>query len=405
MEEWSKEQIDVTTIVSALLLSLIGVVSVYSATYDAGASVIFYRQLLWIALGIVGMLIVMLTPFRSLQFLSYVFYGLSIIALIGVLVAGKMVAGSKSWFGVRGLGLQPSEFAKAATVLALAAFLSGRHINVNRLRDILIAVALVLVPVILILLQPDLGTTVIFFGILLLVMYWAGASNFLLLTVLAPTAAAIASLFGTTPFALVVLFSLVILLVLRENRFVSSIVFSLTVLVGVSVQFIFGKLAPHQQKRILTFMSPDADPLGAGYNVLQSKIAIGSGGLFGKGYLRGTQTQLNFIPAQWTDFIYCVPSEEFGFIGAFLILFLLTVLLYRGVQIAGMVKSRYASLVAIGVVASFAVHTIINIGMSMGMVPVIGVPLPFISYGGSNLITNMLMIGLLLNMYANRKEY
>jgi rod shape determining protein RodA len=405
MEEWSKEQIDVTTIVSALLLSLIGVVSVYSATYDAGASVIFYRQLLWIALGIVGMLIVMLTPFRSLQFLSYVFYGLSIIALIGVLVAGKMVAGSKSWFGVRGLGLQPSEFAKAATVLALAAFLSGRHINVNRLRDILIAVAFVLVPVILILLQPDLGTTVIFFGILLLVMYWAGASNFLLLTVLAPTAAAIASLFGTTPFALVVLFSLVILLVLRENRFVSSIVFSLTVLVGVSVQFIFGKLAPHQQKRILTFMSPDADPLGAGYNVLQSKIAIGSGGLFGKGYLRGTQTQLNFIPAQWTDFIYCVPSEEFGFIGAFLILFLLTVLLYRGVQIAGMVKSRYASLVAIGVVASFAVHTIINIGMSMGMVPVIGVPLPFISYGGSNLITNMLMIGLLLNMYANRKEY
>ena len=405
MEEWSKDQIDFTTIVSAILLSLIGVISVYSATYDAGASVIFYRQVLWIALGIVGMLIVMLTPFRSIQFLSYVFYGLSIIALIGVLAAGKMVAGSKSWFGVRGLGLQPSEFAKAATVLALASFLSGRHINVNRLRDISIAVALVLLPVILILLQPDLGTTVIFFGILLLVMYWAGASNFLLLTVLAPTAAAIASLFGTTPFALVVLFSLVTLLILRENRFVSSIVFSLTVLVGVSVQFIFGKLAPHQQNRILTFMNPDADPLGAGYNVLQSKIAIGSGGLFGKGYLRGTQTQLNFIPAQWTDFIYCVPSEEFGFIGAFLILFLLTVLLYRGVQIAGMVKSRYASLVAIGVVASFALHTIINIGMSMGMVPVIGVPLPFISYGGSNMITNMLMIGLLLNMYANRKEY
>ncbi len=405
MEEWSKDQIDVTTIVSALLLSLIGVVSVYSATYDAGASAIFYRQLLWVALGIIGMLVVMLTPFRSIQLLSYVLYGLSILALIGVLVAGKMVAGSKSWFGVRGLGLQPSEFAKAATVLALAAFLSGRHVNVNRLKDIMIAVALVLVPVMLILLEPDLGTTVIFFGILLLVMYWAGASNFLLLTVLAPAAAAIASLFGTTPFAIVVLVSLVTLLILRENRFVSSIVFSLTVLVGVSVQFIFGKLAPHQQKRILTFMNPDADPLGAGYNVLQSKIAIGSGGLFGKGYLRGTQTQLNFIPAQWTDFIYCVPSEEFGFIGAFLILFLLTVLLYRGVQIAGMVKSRYASLVAIGVVASFAIHTVINIGMAMGMVPVIGVPLPFISYGGSNLITNMLMVGLLLNMYANRKEY
>jgi rod shape determining protein RodA len=170
-------------------------------------------------------------------------------------------------------------------------------------------------------------------------------------------------------------------------------------------EFVFGKLAPYQQKRIITFINPDTDPLGAGYNVLQSKIAIGSGGLWGKGFLQGTQTQLNFIPAQWTDFIYCVPSEEFGFIGAFLILFLLTVLLYRGVQIAGSVKSSYASFVAIGVVATFAIHILINIGMSMGMVPVIGVPLPFLSYGGSNLITNMMMAGLLLNMYANRKEY
>ena len=405
MEELSSDNIDFVTIGAAFLLALVGAVSVYSATYDAGASIVFYHQLLWIAIGVIVMLAVMLAPFRSLQLLSYLFYVACILALVGVLVAGKIVSGSKSWFGVRGLGLQPSEFAKAATVLALASFLSNRHVNVNRLKDILGAVAIVLGPVILILLQPDVGTTLIFVGILLLVMYWAGASNFLLLTVLAPTAAAIASLYGTTPFLLVVALSLATLLLLRENRFVSSIVFSLTVLVGVSVQFIFGKLAPHQQKRIFTFMSPDSDPLGAGYNVLQSKIAIGSGGLFGKGYLQGTQTQLNFLPAQWTDFIYCVPSEEFGFIGAFIILLLLTLLLYRGVQIAGTVKSRYASLVAIGVVATFAVHTVVNIGMSMGLVPVIGVPLPFISYGGSNLITNMLMIGLLLNMYANRKEY
>lgn len=405
MEDLSKENIDIVTLATAIVLAAVSSVSVYSATYDAGASLVFYRQLLWVGIGIAVMLLVMLMPFRTLQLLSYVFYAGSILALVGVLVMGKMVAGSKSWFGVRGLGLQPAELAKATTVLALAAFLSNRNVNVNRLKDISVAVGLVLLPVILILLQPDLGTTVIFFGVLLLVLYWAGASNFFLLAVLAPTAAAIASLFGTTPFFLVVIFSLATLFILRENRFVSSIVFSLTVLVGVSVQFIFGKLAPHQQKRILTFINPDADPLGAGYNVLQSKIAIGSGGLFGKGYLQGTQTQLNFIPAQWTDFIYCVPSEEFGFVGAFLILFLLTVMLYRGVQIAGMVKSRYASLVAIGVVATFAAHTIINIGMSMGLVPVIGVPLPFISYGGSNFITNMLMAGLLLNMYANRKEY
>jgi rod shape determining protein RodA len=196
-----------------------------------------------------------------------------------------------------------------------------------------------------------------------------------------------------------------VLFLLRENRLLSAIIFSLTVLVGASVQFIFGRLAPHQQKRILTFLNPDADPLGAGYNVIQSKIAIGSGGLLGKGYLQGTQTQLNFLPAQWTDFIYCVPSEEFGFLGACIILILLTTLLYRGVQIAATVKSRYASIAAIGVVSTLAIHTIINIGMSMGMMPVIGVPLPFLSYGGSNLLTNMIMAGLLLNLYANRKEY
>ena len=404
-EDWSTDNVDVVSLGVSLLLCAIGAASVYSATYDAGASAVFYRQLIWIAVGCMGMVAVYLIPFRSLQLLSYVFYALSNLALAGVLVAGKMVAGSKSWFGVKGLGLQPSEFAKAATVLALATFLSSKNVNINRVKDLAVAVGIVLLPVALILLEPDLGTTVIFFGVFLCVIYWAGASNFLLLAVLAPSAAAIASLYGTTPFVIVVVASLATLLLLRENRFVSSIVFSLTVLVGVSVQFMFGKLAPHQQKRILTFMNPDADPLGAGYNVLQSKIAIGSGGLIGKGYLKGTQTQLNFIPAQWTDFIYCVPSEEFGFIGAFLILLLLTILLYRGIRIAGMVKSRYASLVAVGVVSSFGVHTVINIGMSMGLVPVIGVPLPFISYGGSNLITNMLMVGLLLNMYANRKEY
>jgi len=263
----------------------------------------------------------------------------------------------------------------------------------------------VLLPVLLIVLQPDVGTAIIYLGMLVIILYWAGASNFLMITMIAPFAAVIATLFGTTPFLIVIAVTFVTLFLLRQNRLAAAMVFSLTVLMGVSVQFIFGKLAPHQQKRIVTFLNPDADPLGAGYNVIQSKIAIGSGGLFGKGFLQGSQTQLNFIPAQWTDFIYCVPSEEFGFMGAFAILLFLTLFLIRGVQIASMVKSRYASLVAIGIVAAFATHTIINIGMSMGIMPVVGVPLPFLSYCGSNLLTNMIMAGLLLNMYANRKEY
>jgi len=405
MDNWFKENIDGTTLTTTLLLCLVGAVSIYSATYDAGASAFFSRQLLWIAIGFLLMSSIAVLPFRTVQLFSYMAYGLSVLVLAGVLLLGKTVAGSTSWFGFGGLGLQPSEFVKVTTILALASYLSNRHVDLHRMKSILRASAFVLLPVVLILLQPDTGTSLIYVGMLLLVLYWSGASNFLMLAIIAPGVAAVSSLIGNTAFFIVIVLTLALLFLLRENRFYSAVVFSITALVGVSVQFIFGKLAPYQQKRILTFLNPEADPLGAGYNALQSKIAIGSGGMFGKGFLQGTQTQLNFIPAQWTDFIFCVPSEEFGFVGACMILLLLLILLYRGIKIANSVKSRYASIVAIGVTSVFAMHIVINIGMSMGMVPVIGVPLPFLSYGGSNMLTNMMMSGLLLNMYANRKEY
>jgi rod shape determining protein RodA len=405
MDRWIKDNIDYSIIAIVLALLVISVASVYSATYDAGASVYFNRQVIWSCIGLFLMFAIMLVPFRTLQLLSYPLYGLSLLILLVILAAGKVVAGSKSWLGVGGLGLQPSEIVKVTTILALATFLSSRHVNVNRLKDLLTAAAIVLIPVILIVLQPDVGTAVIYVGMLLIILYWAGASNFIMLMLIAPCVAAIATLSSTTAFVIVIIATVVLLIFLKENRLLSALIFSATVLMGVSVQFIFGKLAPHQQKRILTFLNPDYDPLGAGYNVIQSKIAIGSGGLFGKGYLHGTQTQLNFLPAQWTDFIYCVPSEEFGFLGAFAILSLLTGLLIRGVHIASNVKSRFASIVAIGIVSALAVHTVINIGMAMGIMPVIGVPLPFMSYGGSNMVTDMIMAGLLLNVYANRKEY
>ena len=405
MNTWFEENVDSATAIVVIMLLLIGLLSIYSATYDAGASSYFHRQIIWAIVGFVVMTVIMFTPFRLLQFVSFPAYALSLLFLIAVLIAGKTVAGSKSWFGLRGFGLQPSEIAKVTTILALAAFLSYRHVSLRRFTDVLKASSIVLLPVVLIILQPDMGTTIVYLGMFLLIVLWAGAPNFLVLTLLAPPVAAIAALLGTGVFLIVVAATLTLLFILRENRFVSAVVLSFTVLVGVSTQYLFYKLAPYQQKRILTFLNPDADPLGAGYNVMQSKIAIGSGGLFGKGYLHGTQTQLNFLPAQWTDFIYCVPGEEFGFLGAFLILLLFMALLLRGVQTASIVKSRYASIVAIGVVSSLAIHILINVGMSLGIMPVIGVPLPFLSYGGSNLLTNMVMVGLLLNVYKNRKEY
>ena len=405
IDNWFKENLDAKTIAPVLLLVIIGIISVYSATYDASAPLYFNRQLIWAGIGFLIMLFLIFVPFRSIQFISYPLYGISILLLIAVLGAGKTVAGSRSWFGVGGFGFQPSEFVKATTILALATYLSDPQVQIRRLKHFAVTFGFVLLPVFLIALQPDVGTAIIYLGMLAIIIYWAGAPNFLMISLIAPVAAIIATFFGTTPFLIVVGATLVTLFILRENRLISAIVFSGTVLLGVSIQFIFSTLAVHQQNRILSFLNPEADPHGAGYNVIQSQIAIGSGGVFGKGFLQGSQTQLNFIPAQWTDFIYCVPSEEFGFIGAFAILLLLTLLLIRGVQIASMVKNRYASLVAIGIVAAFGIHTVINIGMSMGIMPVIGVPLPFISYGGSNLISNFIMAGLLLNMYANRKEY
>ncbi|MBI5216942.1 MAG: rod shape-determining protein RodA [Ignavibacteriae bacterium] len=405
MDNWFKESIDGVTLLVVLLLVSMSALSVYSATYDAGASVVFYRQLMWIGVGLLGMMIVMFIPFRTIQQWSYPAYGISLLLLAAVLVLGRSIAGSTSWFGVSGFGLQPSELVKATTILALATFLSRGNVYLFRFKHIVMAAGFVLIPVGLIVLQPDVGTAIIYLGMLLLLMYWSGLSVLFVLAVIAPGAAAIAALFGTTPFLIVTALTFVVLLLLRENKLGSAIVFSLTTLVGVSVQFIFARLAPHQQNRILTFINNEADPLGAGYNIIQAKIAIGSGGFTGKGYLQGSQTQLNFIPAQWTDFIFCVPSEEFGFLGACFVLILLALLLFRGIKIASLAKNKFASIVAIGIVATFTVHVAINIGMCMGIVPVIGVPLPLMSYGGSNMITNLLMVGLLLNMYANRKEY
>lgn len=405
MKAFLRDRLDPVVFLAVLLLVSVGIASVYSATYDAGASLYFNRQLMWAAAGLVLMVVIWLLPFRTLQLASYPLYAASLLLLAAVLVAGKTVAGTKSWFGIGGFGLQPSELVKVTTIMALAAYLSYRHLDRGKLSEIAATFGIVLLPFGLIILQPDMGTGLIYLGALFLILIWAGAPVFLLLALVAPIAAAVATLFNTTAFIVVVVATLALLLALRANWLLSSVVFSVTVLTGVSVQYLFNTLAPYQQKRIFTFLDPDSDPLGAGYNVIQSKIAIGSGGILGKGFLQGTQTQLNFIPAQWTDFIFCVPSEEFGFLGAFLVLALITALLLRGVQLGSSVKSRFGSLLAIGVVSVLTIHVVINIGMVMGIMPVIGVPLPFLSYGGSSLMASMMMAGLLLNLHRNRKEY
>lgn len=405
MRRFFAEYFDVATFLIATALVGMGLLSIYSATYDAHASEIYYRQLIWAGASLFALVIALLLPFRLLQSLSYPLYGISIVLLLAVLIIGRTVSGSTSWFSIGAMRFQPAEFAKLATVLALSSYLARPNASLQSVRDLGVASGIVLLPAGLIMLQPDTGTAVIFAGMYVPVLYWGGASRFTLLAIVAPIVSALAALFGTTPFLIAIVIFGVLLYITKENRVIAAVVFSTMIVVGLSVQFIYDRLRPYQQRRIATFLDPNADPLGAGYNILQSKVAIGSGGLLGKGYLQGTQTQLNFIPAQWTDFIFCVPGEEFGFLGATVVILLITALLVRCIQRGSSVNSRYGSFVAIGIFGIFATHAMINVGMALGLLPVIGVPLPFLSYGGSALLANMIMVGVLMNLYANRKLY
>jgi len=405
MFRYLTEYVDLRTFLVTLALVVIGLVSIYSATYDARASEIFWRQLTWAGVGLLAMLVVSFLPLRSVQLVAFGSYALSVTMLVIVLVLGKTVSGSTSWFTLGSFGFQPSEFAKVGTVLALAAFLSRSDVSLRNVKYLALTGGIILLPMLLVMLQPDTGTALIFAAMAFPVLYWGGASRFTLLALTAAPVVAVAALFGTTPFVLAVIGLGVLLALTSENRVISAVVFSLMVLVGMSTQSIYEGLKPYQQKRIDAFLDPSADPLGAGYNVLQSTVAIGSGGVLGRGYLQGTQTQLNFIPEQWTDFIFCVPSEEFGFLGATLVLVLLLYLLLRILSLATTVKSRFASFIGIGIWGILGAHTLVNIGMSLGLLPVIGVPLPFLSYGGSSLISCMIMMGLIMNLYASRKEH
>jgi rod shape determining protein RodA len=405
MIAYFREYFDFRSCLICIALVIIGLLSIYSATFDINNAANFHRQAIWAILGLIVMIVIAMVPLRTIIRLSFAFYFVMLAILLVVLFVGSTVKGSKSWFGIGGLGGQPSEFTKIATVLAFAAYLAKTDVTLGRIKHLVIALVIFGAPMVLIMLQPDFGTTLVFFSALLVLLYWAGASNFILIAILVPIGVAIGALLGTAQFLIASTLGGVALYYFRENRFAVAVAFGITIAVGLSVQIVFDRLPQYQQKRVAIFLNPEAEQLGAGYNVMQSKIAIGSGGFLGKGYLRGTQTQLNYIPEQWTDFIFCVPGEEFGFWGASTVILLFTGLMLHGIRIASISKNKFGSLAAIGLTAILAFHAVVNIGMSMGLMPVIGIPLPFLSYGGSSLVANMMIVGLLMNVYANRKEY
>ena len=405
MYAYLKEYFDWKTFAITIALTGIGLASIYSATFDVNHASNFYRQLAWSGIGFGAMIVTAFLPLRTLQRLTPVFYSVMVCVLLAILVIGATIKGSKSWFGLAGLGGQPSEIAKVTTILGLAAYLARSEVRLAELKYLLLTLAVAAVPMVLILGQPDLGTTIVFFAMLIPLLFWAGVSKFFLVAILVPIGVAFCALLGTAPFLLAMAAGGGLLYYFRENKFAVAVAFGITLAVGLTVQIMYERLPAYQQKRIAIFLNPESDPLGAGYNVTQSKIAIGSGGFLGKGFLKGTQTQLNYIPEQWTDFIFCVPGEEFGFLGAAVVLGLFAALVTHAVKVAALSKNRFGSISCIGIAGVLATHVFINAGMSMGVMPVIGIPLPFLSYGGSALVATMIMSGLLMNFYTNRKEH
>jgi rod shape determining protein RodA len=400
------DKFDMGLVIPAFLLFCIGLAAIYSSTlHNPHATGNFNKQLLFGIASVILFFVTYSLPtniFRTLAVPSYIF---SLLLLMVVLIIGRRVSGAKAWLGMAGFGFQPSELAKLGTVMILAAFLSRKNSAIDSFKDILIAVLLGFIPIILVLAEPDLGSSFVFIALIIVMLFWKGISLFGLFVVLSPAILAVSSLFGIYYFISGLVLVIISLFIFRKDIFFSASIFAINLAVGFFTSYMLMALRQHQQTRIRSFINPSADPLGAGYNAIQAKVAIGSGGLWGKGFLAGSQTQLQFIPEQWTDFIYCVIGEEFGFFGTIITLGLFLYLFIRVLKLACTAKNEFLSLTLIGILSIYFIHFIVNVGMVVGIMPVIGIPLPFVSYGGSSLIVSMLMLGIAANVYRTRKNY
>ncbi|MEI8033024.1 MAG: rod shape-determining protein RodA [Chlorobiaceae bacterium] len=404
MEKQSK--LDIWLLLPMAGLTIIGLMAVFSATHGTGDPTLFYKQLAWCVIGIVAALFVYFNDVRVIRDNSYILYAIGLLLLLVVLVFGRKIAGQTSWVKIGFFSFQPSEIAKMTTILALSRFLSDEKTDIRSIPHLFIALVIPIVPAVLIMLQPDMGTTLTCLSFIAPMIIMAGFDIYILMLFCFPLILMVSGFINIYVSVLLAL-ALLALLLFQQKKFRSHQLLSIGAGLGAGLftnRFATEILKPHQMKRIETFLDPMSDPRGAGYNVLQAKIAISSGGFFGKGFLQGTQTQLRFIPAQWTDFIFCVIAEELGFIGAALLISFYLVLILRLIWAIFSIKNRFVELTLAGFVSLLFIHVVINVGMTIGLIPVIGVPLPFVSYGGSSLVGNMMMVGLALNFFRNKRS-
>ncbi len=462
--------IDWFTIIVFLTMVLLGWINIYSAQYDPERSSIFNldmrygKQFLWIVFSLMLAVIISLIDSRFYVFFAYLIYAIAILLLITVLIVGKEVKGAQSWISLGGFQIQPSEFAKPAVALALAKYLSGFNVNLKSFNTFLISAAIIFGPVLLIMLQPDTGSALVFFAFIL-PLYREGFSgailiicitlivlSLLVLLLEAWIILMILSLAGLIAWWFVsgsyisflkavslfifilagvydlhvatgekltyfyiglitiVVSGLIYFIKLFVDRFRPGIILIGIVLTAVFYSFVVDYafqniLSDYQQHRINIILGVETDPRGAGYNLNQSMIAIGSGGFTGKGFLNGTQTKLHFVPEQSTDFIFCTVGEEWGFLGSVVVIGLFLTLMFRLILLAERQRSAFARIYGYGILSVIFFHFFINISMTLGLFPVIGIPLPFFSYGGSSLWAFTIMLFIFLRLDASRMDY
>ena len=406
-------KIDIWLFVIYLALVTIGLLSIYAAAFNADHPHIwdfsqnYGKQLLFIGVSLLVGFVILLIDAKVFNAFAYVIYGLSLVFLLLVLVVGSKISGSTSWIQLGPISFQPSEFAKFGTALALAHYLGKLDTDLTKLKTKLTAYGIVFLPMLLVLAQGDAGSASVFI-IFLLVIYREGMGGKILIIGLVAATLFIVSLCVSKWYIMIglaVIYAVFLLMIDRTKKNVwllTGILIAACAFVF-SVDFAFHHvLKPHQQTRINIILGKEHDIRGVGYNLNQSMIAIGSGGFSGKGYLHGTMTKYNFVPEQHTDFIFCTVGEESGFIGCFFLIALYLALMLRIIHLAERQRSPFSRIYGYGIACIFFFHFAINIGMTIGLVPVIGIPLPFLSYGGSSLLMFSMMIFVFLKQDANR---
>jgi len=401
-------EVDRPLLVASVLLALIGIAFVFSATANAVMEAkqgLYLKQFIWLGVALAGGALTAAVPYRVYEGkTSYLLYALGAFLLVLTLFIGHVGLGAQRWLGWGAFKFQPSELAKVALVVVLATILSDRKTDLTKVRTLVKPCFLAFIPFALVLKQPDLGTSVAFIMILFTMLFWAGLPPLYLFLLLTPLINVGLSFF----LPLWILFAAILALVLYRSRLRLMpilIVVAINLVVGIVTPQVWNHLEPYQRQRVTTFLDPNGDPYGAGYQIIQSKIAIGSGQVWGKGFLNGTQKGLAFLPEQHTDFIFSVVGEETGFLGAAVVTLLYLTLVLRGVKVAHRARNRFGSLLAIGMTSIFLYHILVNICMTVGLAPVTGLPLPLLSYGGTSLLTSFLQIGLIQNVAMRWREY